>query len=905
MTRRLYAAAVAALFICGVLTAPAPAAASAGVATTATRAATPEPFSSLTVRFAYDTSVGTALSADGHTRTITLRRGQDAETALAAWENSAGVVAVVPNIPVTALADPVDPLWPAQWDLKAATPTATNGGAANVANAWSSATGSGVVVAIIDTGRTNHPDLLAAMPDGWGVDMITNSATARDGDGRDMDPTDMGDACGYRAASWHGTHVAGTIAAQPNDIGVVGIAPNAKIEHVRALGTCGGDFYDVIDSIRWAAGLATNWYGAPWSTFGLSSNAHPANVINLSLGGSGSCFSELQNAISAARAAGSVVVTAAGNSNQDAANFTPANCADTVTVASVGRVGERAYYSNFGSSVDIAAAGGDMSRDSGILSTIGVGSPDLTGYGYTNYQGTSMATPHVVGVAALIASAHPTWGPAEIEQALYTGVRPFPTDSMSPCVTSSETPTGAQQRCGVGILDAVGALALVQPTLSISAPASMSVGATATVGATSDQPGSVTLAVLAASATTCVLSGATLTATGTGTCTLQASTPAAVDHVGATTTADITVIGTPQTIDFGVGPLLVNTNVPFGTTPPALTATASSGLPVGYESRTPNTCEAVAHDGISDAWHLRLLNVGICTVLATQPGNATYSPATSVERSFTIVQGSQTIGLGALSDRRFDPAATQRLPRLSSAGLPINYSGLTSSVCEPRFTGADFELAMIAPGTCTIRAEQSGNSLYLPAVAITQSLEIFKLPQAPLLFDVGGTLQAVNSSTGFGFGGGSTASSVRVQSLSTRICSVRASIITYTSVGTCVLQASKAGDALYYPVDTTIRVTVFAPAHLTVAPRINQVGRIAYGNHGTWVGGLAQSFKYQWYRCTSANRTSCVAIRGATATNLTVTSALAGKYAFLRVFLYQAGAERVRTDTNVLRLAAK
>jgi len=901
MTHRLFAAVMAALFICGAIAAPAPA--SAAAATLAPIAA--EPFSSLTVRFAYDTAIGTALSDDGHTRTITLQRGQDAETALATWENSAGVVAVIPNIPVTALADPVDPLWPAQWDLKSPTPTATNGGATNVASAWSSATGEGVVIAIIDTGRTNHPDLLAAMPDGWGVDMITNSATARDGNGRDMDPTDMGDACGYKSASWHGTHVAGTIAAQPNDIGVVGIAPNAKIEHVRALGTCGGDFYDVIDSIRWAAGLATNWYGAPWSTFGLNNNAHPANVINLSLGGSGSCFSELQNAISAARAAGSVVVTAAGNSNQDAANFTPANCADTVTVASVGRVGERAYYSNFGSSVDIAAAGGDMSRDSGILSTIGVGSPDLTGYGYTNYQGTSMATPHVVGVAALVASAHPTWGPDEIERAIYAGVRPFPSDSISPCVTTTETPSGAQQRCGAGILDAVGALSLVEPHLSITAPATMAVGTTTSVSATSDQPGAVSLTIAAASSAFCAITGASLSATGIGTCTLQASTPATVDHVGATASADITITGAAQSIDFGVDPLLTDANVPFSATPPILTATASSGLRVGYESRTLSTCEAVAHDGISDAWHLRLLNVGICTVLATQPGNNVYNAATSIERSFTIVQGSQTIGLGALSDRRFDPVATQILPRLSSAGLAISYSGLTSSVCEPRFTGADFELAMIAPGTCTIRAEQSGNSLYLPANSITQSLEIFKLPQAPLLFDVGGTLQAVNSATGFGFGGGSTASSVRVQSLSTRICSVRAGIITYESVGTCVLQASKAGDALYYPVDTTIRVTVFAPAHLTVAPRINQVGRIAYGNHGTWVGSPTPTYKYQWYSCTTAQRTNCSAISGATTVNLTVTSKIVGKYAFLRVFMYQYGSEYARRDSNVIKLSAK
>ena len=900
MTRRLLAAVMAALFICGVLAAPAPARASATQAPVA-----PESFDSLTVRFAYNTSVGTALSNDGQTRTIQLQPGQDAETALAAWENSVGVVAVIPNIPVTTLAEPIDPLWAAQWDLKSPTPTATNGGAANVASAWSSATGEGVVVAIIDTGRTNHPDLLAAMPDGWGVDMVSVASTARDGDGRDMDPTDMGDACGWRSSSWHGTHVAGTIAAQPNNIGVVGIAPNVKIEHVRVLGTCGGGFYDVIDGIRWAAGLTTNWYGAPWSSFGLTDNAHPADVINLSLGGGGGCFSELQTAISAARAAGTIVVTAAGNSNLDVANFTPANCNDTVTVASVGRVGGRAYYSNFGSGIDIAAAGGDMSRDSGILSTIGTGAIDLTGYDYTNYQGTSMATPHVVGVAALVASAHPTWGPAEIEQAMYAGVRSFPADSIAPCVTTSETPTGLQQRCGVGILDAVGALSLLEPHLTITAPTSMAVGASIAVSAASDQPGDVFLTVTSASAATCTLSGNTLTAIGTGTCSLNAATPATANHVAASTTADITVTGTPQTIDFGVGPLLTGTDIPFGTTPPALTATASSGLTVGYESRTPSVCEAAAHDGISDAWHLRLLNVGTCTVLATQPGNAAYEPATSIERSFTIVQGSQTIGLDVLTDRAFNPTIAQVLPRLSSAGLPLNYSGLTSSVCEPRFNGVDFQLTIFMPGTCTIRAEQGGSSTYLPAASVTRSIEIFRLQQTPLIFQAGPAYQAVNSTGSYDNGGGSTPAPFIATSLTPRICTVRGRTIRYLKVGTCILQGFKDGNEWHQPAYATVRITVFAPARLTATPRINQIGKIVYGTRGTWAGGPTPSFRYQWFSCSNAPRSSCMPIKGATSTKLTVTSKTAGKYAFLRVFMYQAGYERARTDSNAIKLSAQ
>ena len=420
MLHRLPAAVMAALFIFGAIAAPAPARAASTQTTTA-----PEPFDSLTVRFTYNTTVGTAVSDDGKTRQIDLKPGQDAETALAAWEQAPGVAGVIPDIRAFPLIDPVDPLYASQWDMHA--PTTGKEGASNAAAAWSTTTGAGVVVAVLDTGQVNHPDLIANMPEGWGVDMIENSATARDGDGRDMNPTDEGDWWSY-PSSWHGTHVAGTIGAAQNNIGISGVAPNVSIQHVRVLGAGGGLFNDVIDGIRWAAGLTTTWDGQQWSNYGLTVNAHPADIINMSLGGGGGCWSTLQDAISQARAAGTVVVTAAGNSTVDASRFTPANCNDTVTVAATGRVGGLAGYSNFGSSIDIAAPGGDMPRDSGILSTVATGATTATGYGYANYHGTSMAAPHVAGVAALVAGLHPTWGPTEIEAALYAGARPFPAD---------------------------------------------------------------------------------------------------------------------------------------------------------------------------------------------------------------------------------------------------------------------------------------------------------------------------------------------------------------------------------------------------------------------------------------------------------------------------------------------
>lgn len=336
-------------------------------------------------------------------------------------------------------ATPNDPRYADQWHYF------EQAGGLNLPNAWNISTGSGVTVAVLDTGYRPHIDLNANLLPGY--DMISNLFIANDGDGRDNDARDPGDAvaageCGDNPAqnsSWHGTHVAGTIAAVTNNgEGVAGVAYNAKVVPVRVLGKCGGLTSDIADGIIWAAG--GNVPGVP-------SNPNPADVINMSLGGGGSCSSTTQNAINQARNNGAVIVIAAGNSNDNSANYNPGNCNGVINVASVGRNGGRAYYSNYGSNIDVAAPGGAQSfaNDAeGVLSTYNSGSntPANDSYGFS--QGTSMAAPHVAGVAALIKQVKPNATPDEIENILKSTTRAFPATCTS---------------CGTGIVDAAAAVA--------------------------------------------------------------------------------------------------------------------------------------------------------------------------------------------------------------------------------------------------------------------------------------------------------------------------------------------------------------------------------------------------------------------------------------------------------------
>ncbi|MES9959649.1 MAG: S8 family peptidase [Sedimenticola sp.] len=347
-----------------------------------------------------------------------------------------GVAYAEPDTILRRALTPNDPGYTSQWHYYEPT------GGINAPAAWDQNQGAGVTVAVLDTGYRPHQDLAANLLAGY--DMISDPFVANDGGGRDGDASDPGDytlagECGGdypvrdENSSWHGTHVAGTVAALTNNAsGVAGVAYNAKVLPVRVLGRCGGYTSDIADAIVWSAGLPVT---------GVPGNAHPARVMNLSLGGGGSCSRTMQSAINLAKDQGSAVVVAAGNSASNTRQATPANCRNVIAVAATTRTGGRAYYSNTGREVDLSAPGGDMRSDyrNGVLSTLNMGTTLPGADAYAWYQGTSMATPHVSGVAALMLSAKPELSAGDVESLLKSSARAFPSSCSG---------------CGSGILDA-------------------------------------------------------------------------------------------------------------------------------------------------------------------------------------------------------------------------------------------------------------------------------------------------------------------------------------------------------------------------------------------------------------------------------------------------------------------
>lgn len=338
---------------------------------------------------------------------------------------------VEPDSEMHAMMVPNDPQYGSQWYMKSTlTPGVTHPGI-RAEGAWDITQGQGAVIALVDNGVTNHSDLNAnVLPGGQDFAGFTGGY----GYGWNLGIPD-----GSCQVTYHGTHVAGIMAAIANNgIGISGVAPAAKIVSARVLSACGsGPLSAAADGITWAAGGTVD---------GVPPNPNPAKVINLSLGQSNPCSMTMQSAIDYATSKGAIVVVAAGNELRDVSSSQPANCHNVIAVGGTDGFGQSYYYSNSGPGIDISAP-----ADS-VLSLYNDGTPVPTTESYQVLSGTSMATPMVSGVIALAQSVAPVpLSVAEYRALLRQSVQPFgitPDRVLGPGILDA-TKTVAAAKAGV------------------------------------------------------------------------------------------------------------------------------------------------------------------------------------------------------------------------------------------------------------------------------------------------------------------------------------------------------------------------------------------------------------------------------------------------------------------------
>ena len=416
-------------------------------------------------------------------------KGEDAARIVAQLRANPDVEWVVANEREQRLqSTPNDPYYAQQWWL--GNPGGSNSnalatrlrGAPGFEGAWAHEVGrASAVVAILDTGITAHPDLAGHVLAGY--DFVSTVEYANDGDGRDADASDPGDwvsaadqrsaptlfdGCELQNSSWHGTQIAGLIAAVTgNATGVASTSWDGRVLPVRVAGKCGAEVVDIIDGMRWAAGLAVAKGGGGF----LPQNPNPARIISISFGSSAACNPAYQATIDELAGHGVVVVAAAGN--QHAAPMRPANCNGVIGVAALNRDGFKATYSNFGAGLVVATVGGDP-QDEGawgaILGDDGIVTLDNTGRtcpgagSYARVFGSSYSAPIVAGAISLMLSANPALTREQIFAGLRQSARPHVTsptiaacsaDNPGRCICTTQT-------CGAGILDVAEAVRYAQ-----------------------------------------------------------------------------------------------------------------------------------------------------------------------------------------------------------------------------------------------------------------------------------------------------------------------------------------------------------------------------------------------------------------------------------------------------------
>jgi serine protease len=549
---------------------------------------------------------------------------------------------------------PNDPLFTGQWYEQATQPAGID-----AVTAWDTTTGrSDVVIAELDTGvRYDHPDLLMASANGKllpGYDFVSDPTIANDGDGRDADASDPGDfistadaatatfsGCTVENSSWHGTRVAGILGALSNNAtGITGITWQPKILPVRVLGKCGGSDSDILDAMRWAAGLHVN---------GIPDNTHPAQIINMSLGGTGACTAAEQTVINEVVATGVTFVISAGNEGGPVDS--PANCVGVAGIAGLRNVGTKVGFSSLGPEVALASPGGNCVNASGaclfsIDTTINNGTTTPGTNGYTDQMfpnlGTSFSAPIVTGIAGLMISVNANLKPAQVIARLKEGARTFPVSSDATVLachvpaSATDLQTGecncTTSTCGAGMANAPGALkAALRPVAAVAVPTTVSAGQNVVLPGTGSAAacghnivayawtnvGAATNAIQNANTST-----ATVVAPATGSFTVRLTV---TDDAGHTDAADVVVSATsatttaPSNANSGKCPAAA---IPVAVTVTPATATVLTGAMQTFTAAVTNTANMAV------TWSVNGVNGGNSTVGMISSAGVYTAPST-------------------------------------------------------------------------------------------------------------------------------------------------------------------------------------------------------------------------------------------------------------------------------------
>jgi serine protease len=599
---------------------------------------------------------------------------------------------------------PDDPLYaPEQWYLQPPDATSTLS-AIDAQDAWATTTGSNsLVIADIDTGvRYDHPDLLAESAGGRLLpgycfisdSFVNNGGTCLGGSVSEAEASDPGDwvtsadlnqpQCKNETmtspSSWHGTRTASLLGAITNNaLGMAGVTWQAQILPVRALGKCGGIDSDIASAMLWAAGIAVS--GAP-------ANPTPAKVINMSLGGSGSCTALYLDVVSQLTAAGILVVVSAGNVGGPV--DAPANCPGVAGVAGLRAAGTKVGYSNLGPEVALGAPAGNC-----VNTTITASTPCLypitsatnpgttTPVAYTNPPGssaftdqvvdpnlgTSFSAPLVSGMGVLMASVNPNLNSCQLIARLKEGSVPFPQSSLGESTQPPfcHVPSGSTdvqglecictrdgQTCGTGMANAPGALkAAARPAASVAAsPSHYSAGQTITL------QGNASTAASGRTLTSYVwsgVSGEAVSIASTSSPSVSITVPSCglsvlrltvTDSAGATDTADVVITPTGATALPPAAPVSsCASSVQLGVCPAAANVTAGGGGQsfTADVAGTTNTAVTWQVNGVTggNATAGTISTTGVYTPPATMPQSASVTITAISSADSTVTATSQ------------------------------------------------------------------------------------------------------------------------------------------------------------------------------------------------------------------------------------------------------------------------